>query len=114
MHKCAPGDLAIVVYAYNTVNIGAVVKVLALHPNQFEIESRLEDVLWTCQAAYPMAYSVGGKTRKFKTGPIPDGYMKPIRGEPLGMDIALGLVIQQMRREQEGGITVIERIESYF
>ena len=114
MHKCTPGDLAIVVYAYNTVNIGTVVRVLAVHPNQFEIESRPEDVLWTCKAAYPMTYSVGGKTRKIKTGPIPDCYMKPIRGEPLGMDIALGLVIEQLRREQEGDITVIERVESYF
>jgi hypothetical protein len=39
--------------------------------------------------------------------------MKPIRGEPMGMDIALGVVIDQIRREQ-GDIAVIERVESYF
>lgn len=114
MHKCTAGDLAIVVYAYNNANIGAIVKVLALHPNQFEIESHPDDVLWTCQAAHPMTYSIGEKKRKIKTGPIPDSYMRPIRGEPLGMDIALGVVIDQMRREQEEEIAVMERVESYF
>lgn len=27
MHKCTAGDLAVIVYAYNTVNIGAIVRV---------------------------------------------------------------------------------------
>ncbi len=114
MHKCTVGDLAIVVYAYNNANIGTIVKVLALHPNQFELESHPEDVLWTCQAARPMTYSVGEKKRKIKIGPIPDSYMRPIRGEPLGMDIALGVLIDQMRREQGEEIAVMERVESYF
>lgn len=61
----------------------------------------LDDVLWTCKAAHPMAYEVGNKKRKRKVGPIPDSYLRPIREEPLGMDIAVGVVIQQMRREQE-------------
>ena len=40
--------------------------------------------------------------------------MKPIRGEPIGMDMALGIVIDQIRREQQEDIAVIERVESYF
>ncbi len=40
--------------------------------------------------------------------------MRPICTEPLGMDIAVSVVIQQMRREQEDEISVIERVESYF
>ena len=113
MHKCSPGDLAVIVYAYNAVNIGTIVKVLAVHPNQLEIQSHENDVLWTCQAAHPMTYAIGNKKKKVKTGPVPDSYMKPIRGEPMGMDIALGVVIDQIRREQ-GDIAVIERVESYF
>ena len=38
MHKCTAGDLAVIVYAYNTVNIGAIVRVLGLHPNQKQIQ----------------------------------------------------------------------------
>ncbi len=44
-----------------------------------------------------MTYSIGEKKRKIKTGPVPDSYMRPIRGEQLGMDIALAVVIDQMR-----------------
>jgi hypothetical protein len=114
MHKCAAGDLAVVVYAHNTINIGTIVKVLSLHPNQFEIQTHPDDVLWTCKAAHPMTYEVGNKKRKRKIGPIPDSYMRPIRGEPLGIDIAVGVVIHQMRREQENEVTVIDRVESYY
>jgi len=114
MPKCTPGDLAIIVYAYNTVNIGTIVKVLAQHPDQLAIESHPDDVLWTCRAAYPMTYSFGNKKHKKKIGPVPDSYMRPIRGEPLGMDIALGVVLRQIRREQEQSIAVIERVDSYF
>ena len=60
-----------------------------------------------------MTYAIGNKKKKINTGPVPDSYMKPIRGEPMGMDISLGVVIDQIRREQ-GDIAVIERVESYF
>jgi len=36
-----------------------------------------------------MTYAIGNKKKKIKTGPVPDSYIKPIRGEPMGMDIAL-------------------------
>lgn len=101
MHKCSAGDLAVIVYAYNTVNIGAIVRVLALHPNQRQIQSHPVDILWTCQATRPMTYSVGDKRCKRKTGPVPDSYLQPIRGEPLGMDIAVGVVITQIKQEQK-------------
>ena len=114
MPKCIAGDLAVIVYAYNTVNIGTIVKVLDVHPNQLEIQSHPSDVLWTCQAAHPMTYLMGNKKIKNKTGPIPDSYMKPIRGVPVGMDMTLGIVIDQIRREQQEDVAVIERVESYF
>ena len=101
MHKCSAGDLAVIVYAYNTVNIGAIVRVLTLHPNQKQIQSHPDDILWTCKASHPMTYSVGDKRRKRKTGPVPDSYLQPIRGEPIGMDIAMGVVIAQIKEEQK-------------
>ena len=35
--KCMPGDLAVVIEAFNEVNVGSIVKVLALHPDQFAL-----------------------------------------------------------------------------
>jgi hypothetical protein len=32
--RCKPGDLAIVVDAYNPANIGTIVRVIRVHPNQ--------------------------------------------------------------------------------
>jgi len=112
MHKCTLGDLSVIVYAYNTVNIGSIVRVLAVHPNQIEIQSRTDDVLWTCQSAHPMTYASGNEMKQAKIGPVPDSYMKPIRGESLGMDIALGVVIEQIRQEQHDDVAA--SVECYL
>ena len=98
--KCFPGDLAIVVTAHNKVNIGTILKVISLHPNQFEISAPEGDTLWTCIAPHQMVYDHGGKKRKRKKGPVPDSYLHPIRGEPVGQDIAMLVVINELRRSQ--------------
>lgn len=76
--KCFLGDLAIVVTAYNKVNIGTILKVISQHPNQFEISAPDEDTLWTCQAHHPMVYDLDGEKIKQHQGPVPDAYMHPI------------------------------------
>ena len=47
MPKCSWGDLVDVVYTEKNVNIGTIVKVLDVHPNQLEIQSHPADFLWT-------------------------------------------------------------------
>ena len=37
-----------------------------------------------------MSYDVDGKIILRKKGPVPDSLLRPIRGYPLGADIALG------------------------
>jgi hypothetical protein len=87
--KCHPGDLAIIVNAYNQANIGLIVKVLQLHPDQFAIDAPDGDAIWTCQAHHQMVYDIGGKKRKRLKGPVPDSYMYPIKGHLRSPDIAL-------------------------
>ena len=50
-----------------------------------------EDLLWFAEAPRPMSYDVDGKIILRKKGPVPDSLLRPIRGRPLGADIALGI-----------------------
>ena len=111
--KCMPGDLAVVVQAFNEVNVGSIVKVLTLYADQFELAVPGNDVLWTCRASHCLTYDYGGIKKVRITGPVPDSSLQPIRGEPIGHDIAMFVEIQ-MLREQGADVAVIERVRSYF
>ncbi len=89
--NCKPGDLAIVVDAYNPANIGTIVRVIRVHPNQGAMCKEPEDLLWFASAPRPMSYDVGGKIILRKKGPVPESLLRPIRGGPLGADIASGI-----------------------
>ena len=89
--NCKPGDLAIVVDAYNPANIGTIVRVIRVHPNQGAMCREPEDLLWLAAAPRPMSYDADGKIILRKKGPVPDSQLRPIRGYPLGADIALGI-----------------------
>lgn len=78
--KCAPGDIAIIVEAFNEVNLGTIVKVLAIHPDQKALLVPATDVLWTCEAAHLMTYDIGGIKKTMRRGPAPDSSLHPIRG----------------------------------
>lgn len=112
--KCYPGDLAVVIEAYNADNIGTIVKVVCLHPDQRELLVPPTDTLWTVEARHLMTYDYGGKKRGKRIGPVPDSYLQPIRGEPMGQDIAL-LVELNFIRERDNDTAVIERpVISFF
>jgi hypothetical protein len=65
--NCRPGDLAIVVEAFNPVNIGNIVNVLSKHRDQMALVCPDDDVIWLVQAAHPMTYELRGKiTRRDK------------------------------------------------
>jgi hypothetical protein len=85
--NCRAGDLAIVVDAFTSDNIGMIVKVLGKHRNQSACPA--DDVIWLVQAPYPMRYEKLGKITHKRKGPVPDTWLNPIRGYPLGKDIAV-------------------------
>jgi hypothetical protein len=89
--NCKPGDLAIVVDAYNPCNIGSILRVIKSHHNQRALSIETGDHIWTVQATHPQAYEKGQKIIWRIKGPVPDSVLRPIRGLPLGRDIAEGL-----------------------
>ena len=78
--NCKSGDLAIIIEAYNAVNIGAIVKIIGTHKNQLAISKETEDHLWTIIAPHPLTYAINGKLVTKRRGPAPDSTMRPIRG----------------------------------
>ena len=108
--NCRPGDLAITVEAYNAINIGSVVRVLHKHHNQSALVVEPDDFLWYVEAAHYLTYSRGLKFTRRKRGAAPDSYLRPIRGEPFGKDIAIE-VIESINR-QEGKLRYFEVTES--
>ena len=89
--NCKPGDMAIIVEAFNPVNIGAVVKVIGKHRNQRVLCAASEEFIWLIEAPHPLTYKVKGKLVRKRKGGAPDSGLQPIRGLPLGRDIAEGV-----------------------
>lgn len=58
---CRPGDLAIVIDAYNAINTGTIVKVNATHKNQKALTKSADDRLWTVTGTHPMTCAMDGK-----------------------------------------------------
>ena len=108
--NCRPGDLAITVEAFNPINIGSIVRVLHKHHNQSALSVEPDDFLWYVEAAHFLTYSKGEKVFRRKRGAAPDSSLRPIRGNPLGQDIAVQ-VIESIDR-QEGKLRDFEVTES--
>ena len=90
--NCRPGDLAITVEAFNPINIGSIVRVLHKHHNQSALSIEPDDLLWYVEAAHYLTYSKGEKLIRRKRGAAPDSYLRPIRGYPLGQDVAVQVI----------------------
>ena len=102
--NCRPGDLAIIVEAYNPINIGAVVRVLRRHKNQNAVCAPAGDYIWLIEAPHPLTYEIGDKLVRKRKGGAPDSSLRPIRGLPLGKDIADG--VRDLYEAQVGGLAV--------
>ena len=89
--RCKPGDMAIVVDARYKCNLGAIVQVIELHNGVGDIRYFKKHNAWLAKSSKPLKWVVNGKCYRRKTGPVPDAQLQPIRGYPLGRDIAEGL-----------------------
>jgi hypothetical protein len=99
--NCRPGELAIVVNSPNPANIGSIVKVLGRDAKACD-----KKFFWKIHAAHTLTYSKGDKQYRRRKGSLADADLQPIRGYPLGMDIAI-LVNEQMDIK-EGRLQVFE------
>ena len=78
--KCKPGDIAIVIWAHNPQNIGAILHIKCKHPFQNSILKPKGDTVWSVESPYPMTYESGGRGYQVQNGPAPDSQLQPIRG----------------------------------
>ena len=99
--NCRPGELAIVVNSFDPANIGSIVKVLGRDAKACE-----KKFFWRIHAAHTLNYAKGDKQYRRRKGSLADADLQPIRGYPLGMDIAIG-VVEQMEIK-EGRLQVFE------
>ncbi len=113
--KCAPGDLAVIVEAFNQVNIGSIVRVVAYHPDQSALLVPATDVLWTCQATRWLTYDVDGVKKRRHKGPVPDSGLHPIRGEPKIHEIELMIdLITSRAQVGDTAVEVLDRPTSFL
>ena len=89
--RCKPGDLAVVIDARYKCNLGAVVQVIEMHNGFGDIRYFKKHNAWLAKSSKPLKWVVNGKCYRRKTGPVPDAQLQPIRGYPLGRDIAEGI-----------------------
>lgn len=98
--RCKLGDLAVVIDARYKCNLGAVVQVIELHHGFGDLRYPTEQNAWLVRSSKVLKWTVDGKRYRRKSGPEPDAQLQPIRGYPLGRDIAEGL------KEFKGVLTV--------
>ncbi len=89
--RCKLGDLAVVINARYKCNLGAVVQVIELHRGLGDLRYPSEQHAWLAKSSKLLKWTFDGKLYRRKYGPVPDAQLQPIRGYPLGRDIAEGL-----------------------
>ena len=89
--RCKPGDLAIVIDAHYKCNLGVIVEVIELHNGLGVPSYPPEQNAWLAKTSKVLKWTANGKVYRRKSGPVPDAQLQPIRGYPLGRDIAEGL-----------------------
>ncbi len=99
--NCRPGELAIVINSFDGANIGSIVKVLGR-----DAKACGKQFFWRIHAPHTLNYAKGDKQYRRRKGSLADADLQPIRGYPLGMDIAIGVVEQMAIRE--GRLQVFE------
>jgi hypothetical protein len=84
--RCKPGDLAIVIDAYNTSNLGMIVRVVGPQDLSSDLVIQDESGVWVIESPHLMAWAIGERIIYRKRGPVLDSQLKPIRGLPLEKD----------------------------
>ena len=99
--NCRPGELAIVINSFDPANIGSIVKVLGR-----DAEACGKHFFWKIHAVHLLTYAKGDKQYRRRKGSLADADLQPIRGYPLGMDIAIG--VGEQMDIKEGRLQVFE------
>ena len=80
--KCRVGDLALVIEAQHSCNLGKIVRVIKPHDGSGDIVFWDTEDVWLIESVLPLTWTVGKKRYRRKRGPAPDAQLQPIRGLP--------------------------------
>lgn len=81
--RCRAGDLCVVIDATHRCNLGRIVRIIEKHDGTGDLVFRNVGVVWQVESAQRMTWSIGKKRIRRRRGPVPDSYLKPIRGNPV-------------------------------
>ena len=93
--RCKPGDLAVVIDAKYTRNLGIIVKVIEIDDRTGPVRYALETPVWLAESQKAMTWVVNGTRYSSNRGPIPDAQLQPIRGAPKEQNLQREAVIQR-------------------
>jgi hypothetical protein len=79
--RCKPGDLAVIIDAFNCTNVGRIVKVVRLHDGGGSLAMASSPNVWLVHCAQPLTWTIGDVLYRRKNGPAPDAQLQPIRGD---------------------------------
>jgi hypothetical protein len=108
--RCQPGDIAVVIHADFSANLGRVVRIIKRDNARGELSFDADIPTWEIESAQPLSWYVGQKRYRRKRGPVPDAYLQPIRGFPVPRDIADGLYEPENWREKRVASGFIEKL----
>lgn len=80
--RCKAGDLAVVVSAHNSENLGQIVSVIEAYDGRGPLVFGEEcGFVWLCESPLIMAWQVNDRYFRARRGPVPDSSLKPLRGQ---------------------------------
>jgi hypothetical protein len=89
--RCQPGDLAVVIDAYNTCNLGMIVRVVGPQDMNSDLVIHDSSTVWLIESPYLMAWARDKQITYRKKGPVLDSQLRPIRGLPKNQRICADL-----------------------
>lgn len=86
--RCKPGDLAVIVNAHCSCNLGRIVKVIRRDSARGDLFYPPTTPVWWVQSPQALTWRVDMRRVRRKQGPVPDAQLQTIKGAPQGKDMA--------------------------
>lgn len=77
--KCRPGDMAVVLKAFHSSNVGAFVQIIAPYNEADRIKLGGGQAVWWVESKVPLTWTRGCRLWHGTRGPVPEAALQPIR-----------------------------------
>ncbi len=79
--RCTEGNLAIIIDAYNSENIGKIVKIVRLQTMREHLKIRHHTRVWMVQSAQKLKWNMHGTYQYEHFGPVPESQLQPLHDQ---------------------------------